>query len=169
MRTIDNPEQFRQKIVEKLSVYFEEPKHSINLERGVHNWAVKEATNRKIIKKWDNPFFVQLYLDHLRSVFINLKHNEVVNNINAGHIKAQDVAFMTHQELRPDVWDELIKAKSIRDMNKFNQNIESMTDTFTCRKCRQKKCSYYMVQLRSADEPMTLFIQCLNCGNRWKQ
>lgn len=169
MRTIDNPEQFRQKIVEKLSVYFEEPKHSINLERGVHNWAVKEATNRKIIKKWDNPFFVQLYLDHLRSVFINLKHNEVVNNINAGHIKAQDVAFMTHQELRPDVWDELIKAKSIRDMNKFNQNIESMTDTFTCRKCRQKKCSYYMVQLRAADEPMTIFVQCLTCGNRWKQ
>ena len=169
MRTIDNPEQFRQKIVEKLSVYFEEPKHSINLERGVHNWAVKEATNRKIIKKWDNPFFVQLYLDHLRSVFINLKHNEVVNNINAGHIKAQDVAFMTHQELRPDVWDELIKAKSIRDMNKFNQNIESMTDTFTCRKCRQKKCSYYQVQTKSSDEPMTLFIQCLTCGNRWKQ
>ena len=169
MRTIDNPEQFRQKIVEKLSVYFEEPKHSINLERGVHNWAVKEATNRKIIKKWDNPFFVQLYLDHLRSVFINLKHNEVVNNINAGHIKAQDVAFMTHQELRPDVWDELIKAKSIRDMNKFNQNIESMTDTFTCRKCRQKKCSYYMIQLRASDEPMTIFVQCLTCGNRWKQ
>ena len=169
MRTIDNPEQFRQKIVEKLSVYFEEPKHSINLERGVHNWAVKEATNRKIIKKWDNPFFVQLYLDHLRSVFINLKHNEVVNNINAGHIKAQDVAFMTHQELRPDVWDELIKAKSIRDMNKFNQNIESMTDTFTCRKCRQKKCSYYQVQTKSADEPMTIFVQCLTCGNRWKQ
>ena len=169
MRTIDNPEQFRQKIVEKLSVYFEEPKHSINLERGVHNWAVKESTNRKIIKKWDNPFFVQLYLDHLRSVFINLKHKELVTNINAGHIKAQDVAFMTHQELRPDVWDELIKAKSIRDMNKFNQNIESMTDTFTCRKCRQKKCSYYMVQLRASDEPMTIFIQCLNCGNRWKQ
>ena len=44
-----------------------------------------------------------------------------------------------------------------------------MTDAFKCRKCGSRSTSYYEVQTRSADEPMTQFITCLNCGNRWKQ
>ena len=48
------------------------------------------------------------------------------------------------------------------------QNIEASTDTFTCRKCRSKKCTYYQMQTRSADEPMTVFVTCLDCSTRWK-
>jgi hypothetical protein len=29
-------------------------------------------------------------------------------------------------------------------------------------------CRYYQMQTRSADEPMTTFVSCLNCNNRWK-
>jgi transcription elongation factor S-II len=85
-----------------------------------------------------------------------------------GEIKAHELAFMTHHEMRPEKWDEMIKAKSIRDKSKFETKLEAMTDTFTCRKCRSKECSYYLQQVRSADEPMTCFITCLPCGNRWK-
>jgi transcription elongation factor S-II len=89
--------------------------------------------------------------------------------VNDGEIKSQDIAFMTHQEMCPEKWEELIKAKIIRDKNKFEQNIEAMTDTFTCRKCKSKRCSYYALQTRSADESMTLYISCLCCGARMKQ
>ena len=65
-------------------------------------------------------------------------------------------------------WEEAIKAKSIRDKNKFEQNLEAATDTFKCRKCHSKKCTYYQMQTRSADEPMTIFVTCIECGNRWK-
>ena len=78
------------------------------------------------------------------------------------------IAFMTHHEMRPDKWDELIRLKSIRDKSKFEVNLEACTDTFTCRKCKSKKCSYYQMQTRSADEPMTTFVSCLECGCRWK-
>ena len=47
--------------------------------------------------------------------------------------------------------------------------MEAVTDSFTCRKCRSKKCTYYELQTRSADEPMTLFITCIDCGTKWKQ
>ena len=30
------------------------------------------------------------------------------------------------------------------------------------------QCSYYQLQTRSADEPMTTFVTCINCGARWK-
>ena len=141
-----------------------------NMEKGILNWVIKEATNRKVVKKWDNPFFVRIYLDHLRSIYFNLQQNpHIIESIYNGEIKPQLVAFMTHQELCPEKWEEYIRLKIIRDKNKFEQNIEANTDSFTCRKCRSNKCSYYQLQTRSADEPMTSFITCITCGNRWKQ
>lgn len=168
VRKITNPEQFRLNVKSKLEEFFTTEKHASNLEKGIHNWALKEATNRKIVKKWDNPYFVQLYIDHLRSVYVNLKNETLINMVESGEIKSHQIAFMTHQEMRPDRWEELIKAKSIKDKAKFEQNIEAATDIFTCRKCKSKKCTYYQLQTRSADEPMTIFVTCLDCGTRWK-
>lgn len=170
VRKIENPEQFRSNICKELGTYFDNEKDIINFEKGVYNWTVKESTNKKVVKKWDNPFFVQIYLDRLRSIYNNLqKSDRLTKMVNSGEIKAQEIAFMTHQEICPEKWEELIKAKSIKDKNKFEQNLEAMTDTFTCRKCKSKKCSYYALQTRSSDEPMTLFITCLDCGARMKK
>ncbi len=40
---------------------------------------------------------------------------------------------------------------------------------FTCKKCKSKKTSYYQQQTRGADEPMTNFIECLQCQYTWKE
>jgi DNA-directed RNA polymerase subunit M/transcription elongation factor TFIIS len=168
-RKIENPELFRANIRKRLGEFFDNEKHAINLEKGIHNWALKEATVRKVVKKWDNHFFVQIYLDHLRSVYMNLKNGHLVKLVQSAEIKAHEIAFMTHQEMNPERWDQLIKAKIIRDNNKCEQKLVANTDTFTCRKCKSKECNYYALQLRSADEPMTLIILCTICGNRWKQ
>lgn len=42
------------------------------------------------------------------------------------------------------------------------------TDQFKCGRCQQRRCKYYQMQTRSADEPMTTFVTCVNCGNRWR-
>jgi transcription elongation factor S-II len=168
VRKIENPEIFRANICKKLNELFTNEKCGLNLEKGIHNWALKEATNRKVVKKWDNPYFVQIYLDHLRSIFINLKNEKLVKMVNSGEIKSHTIAFMTHQEMCPEKWDDLIQAKMKRDKNKFEANLEAATDTFKCRKCHSKKCTYYQMQTRSADEPMTTFVTCIECGNRWK-
>ena len=68
----------------------------------------------------------------------------------------------------PNKWNELINLKKIRDENKYTPKIEASTDNFTCYRCKSKKCSYYELQTRSADEPMTTFVTCLDCGCRWK-
>ena len=104
----------------------------------------------------------------MRSIYINLKNDKLIEQVISGEIKAHTIAFMSHQEMLPNKWDEMIKVKSIRDKGKFETNIEASTDTFTCRKCKSKKCSYYLQQVRSADEPMTCYINCLDCGARWK-
>ena len=45
---------------------------------------------------------------------------------------------------------------------------EAMTDQFKCGRCKQRKCTYYELQTRSADEPATIFVTCLDCGKNWK-
>jgi transcription elongation factor S-II len=168
LRKVENPDKFRSNIRSKLDEFLKNEKNSTNLEKGIFNFALNEAKNRKVVKKWDNPYFVQIYIDRLRSIFTNLNNPTLLDQVNTGTIKAHSIAFMTHQELRPEKWDELITAKSKRDKNKFETNLEAATDTFTCRKCKSNKCTYMQLQLRSADEPMTTFVTCLSCGNRWR-
>ena len=47
-----------------------------------------------------------------------------------------------------------------------NQGTE--TDLFKCGKCGKRRTTYTQLQTRSADEPMTTFVLCLDCGKRWK-
>ena len=75
---------------------------------------------------------------------------------------------MTHQELNPKKWEALIEQKIKRDKAKYETKIQAATDIFKCRKCKSNECTYYQMQTRSADEPMTTFVSCINCGNRWK-
>jgi transcription elongation factor S-II len=169
---VTKPDDFREKIACKLNSIFGVPgaKHGHNLEKGIYNWTIKEATNRKVIKKWDNKFFVQIYTDKFRSTVLNLNRPEtnLIQQVNENAIKPHAIAFMTHQEMSPHKWGPLLEAKIKRDMNKYETKIEAATDTFTCRKCHSKKCTYYQMQTRSADEPMTTFVSCIDCGKRWK-
>ncbi|KAF8505325.1 transcription factor S-II-domain-containing protein [Gautieria morchelliformis] len=49
-----------------------------------------------------------------------------------------------------------------------SEEMEAETDAFQCGRCRQRKTRYFQRQTRSADEPMTIFVTCTNCGNKWK-
>jgi transcription elongation factor S-II len=168
MRTISNPDEFRKNVSDKLDVILKHTKTSVNMEKGIYNYAVKEASTKKVVKKWDNPHFVQIYIDRVRSIYFNLNNETLLQQLADGTIKPHVVAFMTHQELRPEKWEKLIKEKIQRDKYKYETNIEAATDTFKCRKCQSNKCTYYQMQTRSADEPMTTFVTCIDCGNRWK-
>lgn len=167
MQIIEKPDNFRHNIRKHIDKKLNNENASLNLEKGIYNYALKEADNRKIVKKWDNKFFVQIYLNHLKSILDNL-NAKWIEEINNGSIQSHKLAFMTHQELNHERWAEMIEIKSKRDANKFENNMAAATDTFTCRKCKNNKCTYYQMQTRSADEPMTCYVNCLTCGNRWK-
>ena len=177
MLKISNPVDFRANVVKKLEPFFTNinendttfaGKNARNLEKGIYNWTIKEAGNRKVIKEWSNPHFVRLYADHLRSIYVNLANKELIELVTTGVIKSHEIAFMTHQEMQPQRWNKMLELKAIKDKNKFETNIEASTDMFKCRKCHSRRCTYAQAQLRSADEPMTTFVSCLDCGCRWR-
>ena len=174
MKQISNPKEFRENIVIKLNTYVENKKKCINIEKSIYNFTIQEATRKKVVKKWDNKYFIMIYLDKLRSIWMNINDNNYIGNknfvqlINDGTISTKEVALLTHQEIYPEIWRELIDAKIKRDEKKFEVDKRGATSEFKCRKCYKRECSYYQLQTRSADEPMTTFVTCLNCGNNWK-
>lgn len=171
---VENPELFRNNLRNKLKFIIKNKKKSINLEIAIYNYCIQESKKKKIVRKWDNKYFVQLYIDRFRSIYQNINPKSSLLNKTLyrkfikGKINAKKLAFMTHQEMNPKIWKELITAKIKRDKNITEIDTSAATNEFKCYKCKKRQCTYYQLQTRSADEPMTTFVTCLICGNRWK-
>jgi DNA-directed RNA polymerase subunit M/transcription elongation factor TFIIS len=168
---IRDPDTFRHKISDllaKRTACALGDAGAINMEKGIYNFSIQEATKKNIIRKWENPHFVQLYMDRLRSVYMNLSNPTLVERLTRGEVLPQDVSFMTHQDFCPEKWDALIQQKQKRDASKFVTNVQASTDVYQCRRCKSRRCVFSEQQIRSADESMTIFVTCLDCGKQWR-
>ena len=166
--SIENDEIFRENVVKKLNEMFKK-KTATNIEKGIYNFTIKQAKKLIIVRKWENKYFVNIYVNRWRSLYLNFKNNKsLVEKIKTKQISVKELSEMRHQELCPEKWKKLIDAKIKRDKNLTSVNLSAATDEFKCYRCKKSKCTYYQLQTRSADEPMTTFITCLVCGNRWK-
>ena len=170
-----NKDEFRSKHVEILNKEFNDESLSRNVEKYLYNATIVVAKEKCMIRRWDNVIFKELYISKIRSFYSNICKTSYIQNpdfkdkLISGEIKPKDIAKLSVYEIYPDNWAELLDKKTKRDKLKYEMKPQAMTDQFKCRKCGSRSCSYYEVQTRSADEPMTQFISCLDCGNRWKQ
>lgn len=148
---------------------------SRKIEKGVYNYTIGISKEKNIQRSWSNILFSKLYKSKILSVYSNLnkdsyiKNDKLLERIKSGEIEPDKVGFLSVYDTFPDNWKELLNIKSKRDKIKYELKPEAMTNLFKCGKCGSRETSYYEVQTRSADEPMTQFITCLSCSNRWKQ
>ena len=114
-------------------------------------------------------FMENIYNDKITNICCNLDVNNksvdnqtLINSVNSRNIEPHLVAFMTPQQLHPKRWlFEIEKKKILEDTS----NSKKVTDIYTCRKCKNKKCTTVQMQTRGSDEPMTIFVTCLVCYN----
>ena len=113
------------------------------------------------------------YKSKLRSLFQNLKNKsnpELRARVLSGEISADRFVVMTHEELKSA--ERRAEEQKLQEANMKDAMVpkaeRSISTSFVCSKCGQKKVSYSQAQTRSADEPMTTFCECQVCGNRWK-
>ncbi|XP_077191993.1 transcription elongation factor A protein 2 isoform X1 [Paroedura picta] len=113
------------------------------------------------------------YKNRIRSRLSNLKDSknpDLRKNVLCGVITPEQIAVMTSEEMASNELKEIRKAmtkEAIRE-HQMAKTGGTQTDLFTCGKCKKKNCTYTQVQTRSSDEPMTTFVVCNECGNRWK-
>lgn len=124
------------------------------------------------------------YKKKARSIVSNLKKNEGLRKaILDGTQNASQVVDLTIEQLasqeRNEERNKDIKEISLSQRTDFmditraermlaNGIDPNMGGEFTCRRCKGNKTTHYERQTRSSDEPMTVFVTCLTCGNRWK-
>ncbi len=166
MRVIKNPVEFRGEIKKSLSEKFSlGERDAINMEKAVYNWTIDQCELKDVVKAWENTEFVCIYTDKLRSIYRN---GESVYAMLQGGESVIDVVGKTVIELGKERWSKQLHAKYVRESNIYESRTESMTDMFTCGKCKSKRTTYRTAQIRAADEPETIFVTCLDCGKKWK-
>lgn len=170
----------RQFIYNKLKSLFEQDKVDNldkiieNMERGIYNYTI-DNLNKSIIRCWDNEIFKNTYIKKAMSVYANLNSNSYVNNkrlksrLLEKEFLPHELVYMSPQDQFPENWKELIDEREKTDKVLYEKDRGGATDQFRCGKCKKRECTYYELQTRSADEPMTIFICCLNCGKRWRE
>jgi transcription elongation factor S-II len=113
------------------------------------------------------------YKAKIRSLFVNLKDKNnpsLRESIVSGDLSAEKFSKMSSAEMASE--ERKAADSKIKEQNLFNslgaEEQQAETDAFQCGRCKQRKCRYRQAQTRSADEPMTTFVTCTNCNNRWK-
>ena len=131
---------------------------AINVEKSILNKSILESENMDIDPTWESPTFLHIYKTIFCNVSSYLKDESIRHKIINKEILSKDVAFIKPVEICPEKWTPQI----------FEEGSSVEDGIFQCKNCNSRKTTYYSVQTRSADEPMTNFITCVQCGNRWK-
>nr|CAH8869080.1 unnamed protein product [Trichobilharzia regenti] len=113
------------------------------------------------------------YKQRVRTRVMNLRDSNNPNlrlNVLMGHVSPEKLASMTSEEMASKEMKELREKYTKETIEDHQMAVTGGTETdlLRCGKCKQTKCTYNQVQTRSADEPMTTFVYCNNCGHRWK-
>ena len=145
-----------------------------DLEKGIYNWCLTFSKEHDIPKFWNDKGFINLYENKARSILSNLdcnsyiKNHRLLNRIMDNEFKPHDLPFMDVPNIFPERWASILDKRMKQEENFHNSKQIAKTDLFKCGKCKKRECSYYELQVRSADESSTIFVSCLNCGNRWR-
>ena len=127
MQTIVDHAQLRQKFRGALNSIIENPLLSENIEIGVFNYSIQQATEKKLVKQWSNPLFCELYLSKMKSLLYNLSP-ELIQTMDQPHL----VAFKPIHELKLSKWKEMIDRQEKREEYLFSNTLAANTTDFTC-------------------------------------
>lgn len=145
------------------------------LEHHIFNTTLQVAEKRHISKTWSQPLFHELYISLARNVVGNLNPSSYIQNkdlytrFKQGKVSLEEITNFSFSDLYPEIWKDLSIRQFEREKRQLEGNKSMATDQFECKRCHKRECTYYELQTRSADEPMTIFIQCVNCGKHWRQ
>jgi DNA-directed RNA polymerase subunit M/transcription elongation factor TFIIS len=143
-------------------------KMSLNLERGIFNYAIKTSSS----SKWDY-MCKHLYTNKTITIYTNLNPESYIKNTEL--IKCLFNKEFNEFELIEFHPKDIFSKKYYELSEKYSPKIEIFPieqqhedGILKCGRCKSYKTEYTEKQTRSADEPTTKFCYCHNCGHRWK-
>ncbi len=132
------------------------------IEKSIYLFSEDYADNN------NTPFLLEnIYISKADEIYC-LLNNNLKNAINAfknNKLDATRIAFLKPSDLNltlsNSIYVDIVKKRELNMM--LNEKKGSIA--FECKKCKKRKCTITEKQVRSADEPATQFITCLECGH----
>lgn len=134
---------------------------SVDIEMGIFEYSLLYCTINNLVKRLISSVYNRKIDDIVKNFEIN---PELITNVKANIIKPRMMALMSPAQLCPEKWDGLLA--KLRAKEEKENNLPT-TNIYRCRKCEQRKCTVSLLQTRSIDEPMTIFVTCCICHNTW--
>jgi DNA-directed RNA polymerase subunit M/transcription elongation factor TFIIS len=178
----------------KFAELFGEGAIARNCERSVLNWTFKKFPKDEAA--WDNKHFRATYKQKLVNLLTEFKREkskmvamslsttgdgvkvkldvtpQLVCRLQRKELESTKLAWYPAEILDPNgLYSQAmfnLKTKELAMEAAKAKQDEDYAGMFKCGKCKSKKTTYYQMQTRSADEPMTAYVTCLDCNNRWK-
>ena len=169
---------YRIKVVDSIRTLFSDKLDGdtqIQIEDVIFKKAMDTAKVEEIRKTWTSQAFRDVYFAIARRIIGNLNPDSYIQNKNlwlrfsTNELTLDEIVKQNYYELCPETWQQMVDRQAKREQIQLEGDFSRATDKWMCHGCKQRKCTYYELQTRSADEPMTIFIHCLNCGKRWTQ
>ena len=163
----------RDKCKNKFNNILKNKRLSAKIEKSIYNYVSNFANENNY--NMNNRVIIRLYLNKCVSLYDNINPSSYIGNknlikkIKKKEIDLDNIAGMTPQQLYPEHWNKLLDKQNNTQEYLYSKKFVSISEDYKCGKCKEKKCTYYQLQTRSVDEPMTTFITCLNCGHKWKE
>jgi DNA-directed RNA polymerase subunit M/transcription elongation factor TFIIS len=145
------------------------------LEKAILESAMHDATTKHVLKHFDNNLFQICYTSSARRLLSNLSETSYVGNkhllhkLMKGDLNIEHLSKMSVMDYEPTLYTDLRERQQLREQRQLEGNRSMASDMFECYRCNKRETIFYELQTRSADEPMTKFITCVNCGNHWRQ
>lgn len=148
----------REVVLEYMKELFSE-QTATNIEKSIYNSSIDTSDKHKVTPHWEHYIYKHIYIEIFLRVKRYLETTDLKDKILKKEISSKEIGYLTGKHFQPEQWnlEHLLKQDEVTE-----------DGVFTCTKCGSKKTTYYSLQTRSADEPMTNFITCCNCKNRWK-
>lgn len=147
-------------------------KMSLNIERGIFNCTLN-TTSQDCKDSWNN-LFQTIYMGKAVRIYTNLDPNGYLKNVNLIHrlfnkeFNEFEIVKLTPEQIFPERHAEILSNIKAGQPKVAEKELEVPDGAFKCGKCKSMKTTYYQLQTRSADEPISTFIQCTKCNNRWR-
>lgn len=170
---VSSPADIRTRAVDMLNAVVGDIRTAKLLEKATWNHAVRFCKMKNQPLNWDNSAFRNAYTQKVLGVrYVARDRPEVLEKF--AELDPTLVSFVNAKphELCPDKWEKAFEdaaRKALRFADASAMDPEQMPDGILKCRCGSMKTSYYEMQTRSADEPMTVFAKCHKCGVKWKQ
>jgi len=145
-----------------------------NMELCTWNWTIRRTSDLGDVPAVNNRYHVARYKQKFLSMMYNLKNSSnLKDKILKGQLKTSVAINLSPQGLWPDgphaQMTEKIADIEMKKLHAANyMHDKDYKGLFKCGRCRGYKTTFYQMQTRSADEPMTVFVTCHTCNRRWK-